>query len=161
MVFTLVGCNSESKKEQPVVDAIQEEVVKEPVEEEPEQLAGGWTDAVDSSITDELKDIFNKGLEGILGATYKPTKLLATQVVNGINYKFLAEGEKTTNPPVKGIYNITINKSSDGTISLLDIEVVEEELLEQKQAKDVTQMSFWVVFYDQYGNESEQNKKVG
>ena len=105
MLMTVAGCG---KKEEPAV-------------------AGGWTEVKDGAITDELNDIFNKALEGLLGAKYEPVELLATQVVNGINYKFLANGTKTTNPVTTGTYNVTVNVSSDGTVSLVNIETIEEK----------------------------------
>ena len=153
MVFTLVGCNS--KEDTPVVQEPekQEEVVEQ-TKEEPE-IVGGYVDVEDGTLTDELKDIFNKALEGLLGATYEPQELVATQVVAGTNYKFLASGTKTTNPVTKGTYYIYVNKDLQGTISLLDIEVI-SETKEEAKTQDVTQMSFWVVFYDQYGNELQR-----
>ena len=153
MVFTLVGCNS--KEDAPVVQEPekQEEVVEQ-TKEEPE-IVGGYVDAEDGTLTDELKDIFNKALEGLLGATYEPQELVATQVVAGTNYKFLANGTKTTNPITKGTYYIYVNKDLQGNVSLLDIETIEEKQ-EETPKQDVTQMSFWVVFYDQYGNELQR-----
>ena len=150
MIFTLVGCNPKPIEEQPV--EVEPAQVIEPTESE--TILGGWTDVEDGTLTDELKDIFNKALDGLLGSTYEPVKLLAKQVVNGTNYKFLANGTKTTNPITVGTYNITINESSDGTISLVDIETIEES--SATPIKDNTQLSFWVVFYDQYGNELQR-----
>ena len=150
-IFTLVGCGPKKIEEQPV--EVEPTPVVEPAESE--IVLGGWIDVEDGAITDELKDLFNKALEGLLGGNYEPVKLLATQVVNGTNYKFLANGTKTTNPITVGTYNITINESTDGTISLLDIEVVEEKQEEQEK-KDPTKYSYWVVFYDQNGVELQR-----
>lgn len=108
MVLALVGCGNK----------------KEPTKEE---VLGGYVEVEDSTITDELKEIFNKALEGLLGATYEPEKLVATQVVAGTNYKFLAKGTKTTNPVTKGTYYITIYKDLQGNVKLLDIEVIDEK----------------------------------
>ena len=155
MVFTLVGCNS--KEDTPVVDEpIKQEEVVEPVKEEPE-IVGGYVDVEDGTLTDELKDIFSSALEGLLGASYKPVKLVATQVVAGTNYKFLAEGTKTTNPITKGTYYITIYKDLQGNIELKDIETIEEK---QEEALDLTGVKFWVVFYDQYDNELQREALV-
>ena len=150
-IFTLVGCGPKKIEEQPV--EVEPTPVVEPAESE--IVLGGWIDVEDGAITDELKDLFNKALEGLLGGNYEPVKLLATQVVNGTNYKFLANGTKATNPITVGTYNITINESTDGTISLLDIEVVEEKQEEQEK-KDPTKYSYWVVFYDQNGVELQR-----
>lgn len=148
MVFTLVGCGSKKAEEQPV--EVEPTQVVEPTESE--TVLGGWVDVDDGTLTDELKDIFSKALDGLLGSSYEPIELLATQVVNGTNYKFLASGTKTTNPITVGKYNVTINESSDGTISLLDIETIEEK----QEEVDPSKYSYWVVFYDQFGNELQR-----
>lgn len=161
MTFTLVGCNSNDKQEeQPIskedTPIAEIEVTEEDIKEDT-PIVGGWTDAEDSTITDELKDIFNEALKGLLGASYEPKELIATQVVNGINYKFLAEGKKTTNPITKGTYYVTVNKSATGEISLVDIETIEEKQEEVKKSTiDYTKLDYWVVFYDQFGNELQR-----
>lgn len=105
IALTLTGCKSNHKEE---------------------DVVGGYVEAEDVELTEELIDIFNKGLEGLLGASYEPVELVATQVVAGTNYKFLANGTKTTNPVTKGTYYITIYKDLQGNIKLLDIETIEE-----------------------------------
>ena len=159
MVFTLVGCNS--KQDTPVVEEPQQEEVVEPVKEEEPEIVGGYVDVEDGTLTDELKDIFTKALEGLTGASYEPQELVATQVVSGTNYKFLANGTKTTNPLTKGSYYITIYKDLEGNVELLDIETIEEKQ-EEKKTVDLTQYSYWVVVYDQFGNEiSRTTAKYG
>ena len=147
MVFTLVGCNSTKEEEPVVVDTPQ---INEPVQEE---IVGGFISVEDGTLTDELKAIFNKALDGLTGATYEPVELIATQVVAGTNYKFLANGTKTTNPVTKGTYYVTVYEDLNGNVSLLDIETIEEK---QDPTLDPTQLSYWVVFYDQYGNEMQR-----
>ena len=152
MVFTLVGCNS--KEDTPVVQEPEKQEVVEETKEEPE-IVGGYVDVEDGTLTDELKDIFAKALEGLLGATYEPVELVATQVVAGTNYKFLANGTKTTNPITKGTYYITIYKDLQGNVSLLDIETIEEKQ-EETASTDPSEYSYWVVFYDENGNELQR-----
>ena len=148
MAFTLVGCGNNGMEEKPVDVPIAE--VNEPVQEE---LVGGFIDVEDGTLTDELKDIFNKAIDGLLGATYEPVELVATQVVAGTNYKFLANGTKTTNPITKGAYYITVYEDLDGNVSLLDIETIEEK---QEETFDSTQYSYWVVFRNPDGNELQR-----
>lgn len=70
----------------------QEEVQPEaPIEEE---IVGGWEERVDQEVTEELLNIFNKGVAGTEYEGWVPTKLLATQVVAGTNFKFLCENGK-------------------------------------------------------------------
>lgn len=145
MVFTLVGCGNNGMEEKPVDVPIAE--VNEPAQEE---LVGGFIDAEDGTLTDELKDIFNKAIDGLLGATYEPVELVATQVVAGTNYKFLANGTKTTNSVTKGTYYVTVYEDLSGNVSLLDIETIDEESV------DSTQYSYWVVFKNPDGNELQR-----
>ena len=145
MAFTLVGCGNNGMEEKPVDVPIAE--VNEPAQEE---LVGGFIDAEDGTLTDELKTIFNKAIDGLLGAIYEPVELVATQVVAGTNYKFLANGTKTTNPVTKGTYYVTVYEDLDGNVSLLDIETIDEETV------DPTQYSYWVVFKNPDGNELQR-----
>lgn len=91
-----------------------------------EDLVGGYNEVQDKTITPELKEIFDKALDGLVGASYEPIELVSTQVVAGTNYKFKASGTKTTNPPVKGTYYIYIYEDLQGNVELKDIEVIEE-----------------------------------
>lgn len=120
MVFTLAGCN-DKKEEKPG-----EADVPELHEVEKEEIVGGYVDAEDKNLTPELIEMFEKAFEGFMGANYTPVMLEGTQVVAGTNYKFKADGTKTTNPIIMGTYYVYINKDLQGNISLLDIEVIEE-----------------------------------
>ena len=156
MIFTLVGCNS-SKEETPTIEELPQ--VEEPT------VVGGYQEVEDKNLTPELIEMFEKAFDGFTGASYTPVMLEATQVVAGTNYKFKADGTKTTNPIIQGTYYVYINKDLDGNISVLDIETIEEheikkfepeEELDTGLKQDITNMSFWVVFYDQYGNELQR-----
>ncbi|MDO5440103.1 MAG: InlB B-repeat-containing protein [Erysipelotrichaceae bacterium] len=150
MLFTLVGCNT--NKEEPTV--LDEPTIQEETKEEEDTILGGFTEAEDKSLNDELIEIFNKAVDGLLGAKYEPVELVATQVVAGTNYKFLANGTKTTNPVIKGTYYIIIYKDLNGNVELKDIEVIEENEV------DYTGVKFWVVVYDQFDNEISRTTAV-
>lgn len=55
-------------------------------------VAGGWANAESFALTDELRAVFEKALEGLVGVNYTPIACLGTQVVAGTNYCFLAQG---------------------------------------------------------------------
>ena len=143
MLLTLAGCENK----EPIA---QEETIELTTEEE--MIVGGFVDAEDGTLTDELKEIFIKATDGLLGASYEPVELVATQVVAGTNYKFLANGTKTTNPITKGTYYVTIYKDLQGNVSILDIETIEEK---QEQI-DLTTYDYWIVFYNPDGNELQR-----
>ena len=152
MVLSLVGCAS--KKEE-AKEVINEQVIQEEVKEEntAEELVGGFIEVEDRTLTDELKEIFNKAYEGYTGMSLEPVELYQTQVVAGINYKFVCSGTKTTNPPIHGTYFVTVYKDLQGNCSIIDIETITEG---GDVDGDISQYKYWVVFYDQYGNELQR-----
>jgi len=54
---------------------------------------GGWKVNPDKKgkMTKEATNAFKEAMRGFVGFAIKPTKLLATQVVNGTNYKILCD----------------------------------------------------------------------
>lgn len=54
-------------------------------------LLGGWTQSEDPTVTEELKALFEKGLEGLVGVSYVPVAYLGSQTVAGTNHCFLAQ----------------------------------------------------------------------
>ena len=122
IIFLLTGCKSNNEELPSTEDCPQ---VDEPV------LVGGYQDVEDKNLTPELIEIFEKAFDGLDGASYTPVMLEATQVVAGINYKFKADGFKTTDPMIQGTYYVYINKDLQGNVSLLDIEVIEEHELKR------------------------------
>ena len=87
--------------------------------EQGENWDGGWETASDPTITDDLKVTFDKAFEGIVGATYEPVALLATQVVAGTNYRFLARKTTATATPKSTYAFVDIWKDLDGSVGLL------------------------------------------
>lgn len=59
--------------------------------EEPMMKLGGWISNTENpaEIPQEVLDAFNKAIEGLVGCTYEPIALLASQVVAGMNYCLL------------------------------------------------------------------------
>ena len=88
--------------------------------------SGGWTvsKARYSFLTSGQKKIFNKAVNGLTGVTYKPTALLAKQVVAGTNYVFLSQGTTVTKNPVKAWYILNVNKNLKNKVSLLSVKKI-------------------------------------
>ena len=78
--------------------------------------AGGWAEPEDDSITGELKAVFDNAMEKEENGSYVPLKLLETQVVAGMNYRFLCEEEGTGTQ-----YIITIYENLDGDAEVTNI----------------------------------------
>ena len=71
------------------------------------QVTGGWTVTGSSEITDEEMEVFNQAVQDIDDVYYEPVALLATQVVAGMNYCFLAREisyEDPENPFYEMVY---------------------------------------------------------
>lgn len=108
----------------------QPEIGAEPEPELSPVKTGGWTVADDPAVTDELKAIFEKALEELVGVNYVPVACLGTQVVAGTNYCFLTQGTVVypdAQPQFKLVY---VYKDLEGGVKLLnitDMPVVPEE----------------------------------
>lgn len=89
-------------------------------------LLGEWTTQENQDITPEIQSIFDQAFDGYVGMHYDPIKLVATQVVSGINYKFLCSGYQIENPSAKSNYYVVIYKNLKNQCSILSINSVEE-----------------------------------
>ena len=54
-------------------------------------LAGGWSAAADPTVTDEVRELLAKGLNGLVGVNYEPVAYLGGQVVAGRNHAILCQ----------------------------------------------------------------------
>lgn len=74
-------------------------------------------------IDNKSRAMFNVALEGIVGATYKPLYLVASQIVHGVNYTYLAQQNLATVDNAEHLVTVTINVSENG-INLVSISTV-------------------------------------
>ena len=82
-----------------------------------ENLAGGWTinsDIAETPLDDDAKETFENALEGFVGVGYKPVATIATQVVAGLNYLYLATGTVVTANPVTNLYIVKVYRDLSG-----------------------------------------------
>ena len=56
-----------------------------------EALSGGWTPAADPTVTEELRALFDRAMEGLMGVDYVPVAYLGSQIVAGVNHAFLCQ----------------------------------------------------------------------
>ncbi len=54
-------------------------------------LMGGWTAAEDAAITEDVRALFDKAMEGLVGVNYVPVAYLGSQVVAGTNHAILCQ----------------------------------------------------------------------
>ena len=91
-------------------------------EPEKEEIAGGWTEAGEDALTDEIRGYLEKATAGEDGAKYEAVKLLATQVVAGRNYELLCNVTPIVPnaEPVQKIVKIYVDL--EGNCSLTSVE---------------------------------------
>lgn len=79
---------------------------------------GGWTKF--RPVTEEDFAVFNEALNGLVGVSYEPL-IVATQLVNGTNYRFICNATTMTNPPSDYLAEITIFKPLEGPAVITSI----------------------------------------
>jgi len=86
-----------------------------------EPVDGGWGTASDPSITDEVRTLFNKALDGLAGVNYVPVTYLGMQVVAGYNHAVLCQ-VTTVYPGAEPRWVIVyLFEGLDGSVTITDI----------------------------------------
>ncbi len=85
---------------------------------------GGWTVYSEdpTTIPEDAKECFDKALEGLVGCTYEPIALLATQVVSGTNYCLLCRCTVVTPDAPESFVLMYLYKNLEGECSILSIQ---------------------------------------
>lgn len=96
-------------------------------------LVGGWTANTaenPAEIPQEALDAFNKAIEGMVGCTYEPIALLATQVVAGTNYAFLCRLTVVYPDAVPTYALVYVYQNVEGECQLARVENIEFDIQE-------------------------------
>lgn len=92
-----------------------------------EHIVGGWTAAESPEITDEVKALLDKAMEGMTGVTLKPVAYLASQVVAGTNHAILCRKAPVVQDPVETWAVVTLYADLQGNAEITDIRDFEKE----------------------------------
>ena len=84
-----------------------------------ETILGGWS-TFDFNLSDESKNVLKKATDG-LGVNYTPVAV-ATQVVAGLNYCFICEGQVVYPGTPENAYKVYIHAPLHGDPQLTAIE---------------------------------------
>ncbi len=84
-------------------------------------LAGGWQASADPAVTEALRAVFEKGMEGLLGVSYTPVVYLGSQVVAGTNHAFLCQATVVYPGAVPEYKIVYLYEDLQGGVSILDI----------------------------------------
>lgn len=86
-----------------------------------ETLSGGWNvnENVNTSLDSDVLNIFNKSVEQLMGASYKPIILLGTKEDSGTNYAILSLRTLVLENPVSSFVILTINNDKEITLKTI------------------------------------------
>lgn len=73
---------------------------------------GAWN--IHDSVSEEDKKVLETALAGLVGCTYEPIAV-ATQVVNGVNYLFIAKSTTVTLQPKTGLAKVYVTAAPAGS----------------------------------------------
>lgn len=90
-------------------------------------LVGGWHSVEDPTITPELAELCNNAMEALVGASYTPVALLATQTVAGTNYRILFRTTPVVPDAVETYAIGTVYEDLEGTATLEDMQATDVE----------------------------------
>lgn len=90
-------------------------------------LEGGWRSAEDPTITPELAELCNNAMEMLVGASYTPVALLATQTVAGTNYRILFRATPSVLDAVETYAIGTVYEDLEGKATLEDMQSTDVE----------------------------------
>lgn len=88
--------------------------MKTQVESETNLKAGGYEINPTTKIPRDALVAFREATSEIYGAGYKALILVGSQVVQGVNYKFIAQSTSTTRTPIKTLVEMEIYKPLTG-----------------------------------------------
>ena len=86
-----------------------------------EMVDGGWEAASDPAVTDKVRALFDKAVEGLVGVNYVPAAYLGSQVVAGYNHAILCQAT-TVYPGAEPRWIIMyLYENPDGDVEITDI----------------------------------------
>ena len=87
-----------------------------------EPMLGGWSISENNEITDELKSVFDKATESLLGVDYEAVAFLGSQVVSGTNFCFLCRSTVVYPNAVPQLVLMYIYQDLEGNVSVTNIQ---------------------------------------
>ena len=116
MVLSLAACATAKADNEPTVN--EEPAV---IDEVGGMVASGWAHTASPEVTDELRNVFDKALDGFTGSDVKPVAYLGSQVVAGTNHCFLCQSTVVYPGAEPQYVLVYINEGLDGSAELMNI----------------------------------------
>lgn len=112
-----------------------------------ESVLGGWEiyQTFEEDIKKEDVAIFEKAAEESLGVAYVPLRVLATQVVLGVNYAYLCQGVTLSAIPEVSYYIIVVYVPTEGDPEIKAINKLNVPELEIKEDSSENMLGSWMI----------------
>ena len=82
-------------------------------------MIGGWNVAEETTVTDEIRALLEKALEGFVGSDFEPVAYLGSQIVAGTNHCILCQ-RTVVYPGAQPVYTLVyLYEKLDGTVEIL------------------------------------------
>ena len=111
MLLSMAACGQNAKAEiKPTNAAVSDKVV-----------TGGWSNADSPVVTDEMKALLDKALEGMTGVNYVPVAYLGNQVVAGRNHAILCRVAPVVPDAAETYAVVYLYEGLDGKAEISDV----------------------------------------
>ena len=84
-------------------------------------IDGGWGAATDPTITDEVRTLFDRAMEGLVGVNYVPVAYLGSQIVAGYGHAILCQATTVYPGAAPRWVIVYLFEALDGSVSITDI----------------------------------------
>lgn len=110
-------------------------------------LLGGWTTAEvgRTDLAEDEKEVWDKAMQELLGVDYEPVTVLATQVVSGTNYAFLARATTVTAEPESKFVIVKIYKDLEGNVKCSAVNEIDVTDIKTREDVDDAIVGGWEV----------------
>ncbi len=110
-------------------------------------IVGGWeiAEVARQDLAENERQIFDKAMESVVGEDYEAVCVLATQLVSGTNYAYLARGTTVTAEPVSNFCIIKVYEDLKGNVELTSIADIELGDIKTRQDTDDEIVGGWEV----------------
>ena len=113
-------------------------VFEEETEDAPVMIGslGGWKAAESFEVTDDLKAVFEKAVEKLIGVNYEPVAFLGSQLVSGTNYCFLAKSQVVYLGAKPSYAIVYVYENLEGQAAVLDITNIRLNMSDELELDD-------------------------
>ena len=111
------------------------------------EMLGGWTVNTDYNqlMGEDEIELFNSAMEGLVGVGYTPIQVIATQLVSGTNYAYLASGTTVTAEPETNYYVVVVYQNLQGETEVTAINQIDLADVKTKEADDGAKVGSWEI----------------